>query len=228
MGISHLLFTLFLVNLKVERISKTIDIKSLMEIARNDIVVILRECEDFEGRKNFLSIAITEIGLSPEKLRDLLTNPSFLVSAIPNLKGAKILKKREDGSFDMEVEIEATVLSIIRPKVRYTERIFPKDDFIFAVITSGKGKGGWRQWELIKTEKGTLAIFSTCEYIRVIPLAEEIFSSNPHFELGFVSSTPLVVLTSIKKYIEKTMLKEKQLEESENMRKDEIKQNEIK
>ena len=201
-SLATILIPYIVIHLKIERISKTIDIESLKKIAKNDVIVILRRCQDFEGRKNFLSVAITEIKISPERLRRFLLTPSFLVRAIPNLKKAEVVRKREDGSFDVSFEVEANIISLIRPKVRYTARIFPRDDFIFSVVISGKNKGGWRQWEFIKTEEGTLAILGICEYIRVIPLADKVFSENPHFELGFVSSTPLVVITSVKNYIE--------------------------
>lgn len=201
-SLTTVIISYIVIHLKIERISKTIDVGSLKNVAKNDVIVILRRCRDFEGRKNFLSIAATEIKVSPEKLRRFLLTPSFLVRAIPNLKKAEVIKRREDGSFDVSYEVEANIISIIRPKVRYTARVFPRDNFIFSVVISGKNKGGWRQWEFIKTEKGTLAILGICEYIRVIPLADKVFSENPHFELGFVSSTPLVVITSVKNYIE--------------------------
>jgi hypothetical protein len=183
-----------------------LDIESLKKITEKDTVTMLRKCKDLEGRVAILSISATQIFAPQKKVLEVLWNPQTISRAVPGIKSVKVLKQLNENTYDAEFEIEINIISFIKPNVRYIAQTKLDGNKILSFIRQGDSKGGWRIWETYETEKGTLAILGMCEYFRNIPLASKIFFENPHFEIGMASSTTLIPVLYIKKFIEKTQI----------------------
>ncbi len=189
-----------------ESISETLDIESLKKITENDVITIVRRCEDVEGRKTYLSISATQIKLDRKSVMEAFLTTSILRKAVPNIKDVRVLRKKGDGKYEVEYEVELKI-SFIKTSVRYIAEVKVDGNRIISVIKEGKNKGGWRITEFfdVEPEKSTLVVLAMCEYIRGIPIAESIFSDNPQYEIGTISSSTLIFLLSMKKYIESMM-----------------------
>ncbi|GBD03293.1 hypothetical protein HRbin19_00574 [bacterium HR19] len=187
-----------------ERIkSPKIDIPALMKLSEKDTVTLLRSCTDLEGKRSYLSISATQVNADKEKVWKVLLEPEKLQSAIPSLKKVKVLRKLSEDIYEIEFEIEFNIISVIRPTVRYIAVSRIEDGKITSFVKEGENKGSWRIWQVYESEKDkTLLILVTCEYVRNIPVASKIFSSNPYIELGVVSSSSLIPVISLKKFIE--------------------------
>ena len=191
-----------------------LDIESLKKITEKDTVTMLRKCKDLEGREAILSISATQIFAPQKKVLEFLWNPQMISRAFPSIKSAKILKQLDENTYDVEFGIEVNIISFIKLNVRYIAQTKLDGNKILSFIKQGDSKGGWRIWETYGTEKGTLAILGMCEYFRNIPLASKIFFENPHFEIGMASSTTLIPVLYIKKFIEKTQISDEDYREN--------------
>jgi hypothetical protein len=183
-----------------------LDIESLKKITEKDTVTMLRKCKDLEGREAILSISATQIFAPQKKVLEVLWNPQMISRAAPGIKSVKVLKQLNENTYDVEFEIEIKIISFIRLTVRYIAQTKLDGNKILSFIRQGDSKGGWRIWETYETEKGTLAILGMCEHFRNIPLVSKIFLENPHFEIGMASSTTLIPVLYIKKFIEKNQI----------------------
>jgi hypothetical protein len=183
-----------------------LDIESLKKITEKDTVTMLRKCKDLEGREAILSISATQIFAPQKKVLEVLWNPQMISRAFPSIKSVKILKQLDENTYDVEFVIEVNIISFIKLNVRYIAQTKLDGNKILSFIKQGDSKGGWRIWETYETEKGTLAILGMCEYFRNIPLASKIFLENPYFEIGLASSSTLIPVLYIKKFIEKTQI----------------------
>jgi hypothetical protein len=183
-----------------------LDIESLKKITEKDTLTMLRKCKDLEGRVAILSISATQIFAPQKKVLEVLWNPQMISRAFPSIKSVKILKQLDENTYDVEFGIEVNIISFIKLNVRYIAQTKLDGNKILSFIKQGDSKGGWRIWETYETEKGTLAILGMCEYFRNIPLASKIFLENPYFEIGLASSSTLIPVLYIKKFIEKTQI----------------------
>jgi hypothetical protein len=183
-----------------------LDIESLKKITEKDTVTMLRKCKDLEGREAILSISATQIFAPQKKVLEVLWNPQMISRAFPSIKSVKILKQLDENTYDVEFVIEVNIISFIKLNVRYIAQTKLDGNKILSFIKQGDSKGGWRIWETYETKKGTLAILGMCEYFRNIPLASKIFLENPYFEIGMASSSTLIPVLYIKKFIEKTQI----------------------
>jgi carbon monoxide dehydrogenase subunit G len=187
-----------------ERIkSPKIDIPALMKLSEKDTVTLLRSCTDLEGKKAYLSVSAVQVKADKNKVWKVLLEPEKLQGAIPSLKKVKVLRKLSEDIYEIEFEVEINIISVIRPTVRYIAVSRIEDQKIISFVKEGENKGSWRIWQVYESEKDkTLLILVMCEYVRNIPIAEKIFSSNPYIELGVVSSSSLIPVISLKKFIE--------------------------
>jgi hypothetical protein len=183
-----------------------LDIESLKKITEKDTVTMLRKCKDLEGREAILSISATQIFAPQKKVLEVLWNPQMIIRAFPSIKSVKILKQLDENTYDVEFGIEVNIISFIKLNARYIAQTKLDGNKILSFIKGGDSKGGWRIWETYETEKGTLAILGMCEYFRNIPLVSKIFLENPYFEIGLASSSTLIPVLYIKKFIEKTQI----------------------
>ncbi len=191
-------------SMPVKRISETLDIKSLKSLTNRDIVNFIRVCNDLEGRKTYLSVSAGKVKAPPDIVRKAFLDTNIIKSAIPFIRKANVIKEEDQKTHLVEFEVELKI-TIVKTSVSYISEIYTEDDFIFSVVKTGKNKGGWRLIEFFEDGKDTLVIFSMCEYIRVVPLANQIFDASPQIEMGVLSSTTLISLTSMKKYIESNL-----------------------
>jgi len=192
-----------------------LDIESLKKITEKDTVTMLRKCKDLEGREAILSISATQIFAPQKKVLEVLWNPQMISRVFPSMKSVKILKQIDENTYDVEFGIEVNIISFIKLNVRYIAQTKLDGNKILSFIKQGDSKGGWRIWETYETEKGTLAILGMCEYFRNIPLASKIFLKNPYFEIGMASSSTLIPVLYIKKFIEETQISDEDYRENQ-------------
>ncbi|MCS7213321.1 MAG: hypothetical protein NZ927_03755 [Candidatus Calescibacterium sp.] len=184
-------------------VSKALDIDSLKKLTQNDVVIITRRCRDLEGRENYLSISSVRIKGNKENVMNIFKDNQRIKQALPDVKDVKVVKKYSDREYDVEYDISLKIFGGIKISVKYLSHVVVGDNYIYSYIKDGKNRGGWRITEFFEDNGSTVVVLSMCEFVRVAPIANEIFSANPHFEVGIISSTGLITLTQFKKYIER-------------------------
>lgn len=184
-------------------VSKSLDVESIKKLSQKDVVVINRRCKDLQGRENYLSISSVKIREKKEKVMDVFKDNYKIKQALTDVKYARTVKKYSEKEYDVEYEIAIKMFAGIKISVRYISRVILGDNYIFSYIIEGKNKGSWRVIEFFEDDNNsTIVSLSMCEYIRVAPIANEIFAANPHYELGIITSTGAITLTQMKKFIE--------------------------